>query len=73
MISRPARHRVFAAATLMIFAIASALFWNGGAFDPVLLGGNLLVACIGFLVLHHRWKQREKRAVSSTNLKDIFS
>ena len=67
------RRRIFAAFALTLFAIGSALYWNDWKFDSVLVGLNVIVASIGFLLLHHRWKRQEARAMTPKKAKDVFS
>ncbi len=67
------RRRIFAAIALAVFAIGSALFWNDWQFDPILLGLNVIVASVGFLILHHRWKRQEARIITPKKAKDVFS
>ena len=65
--------RILAALVLVVFAIGSALYWNDWRFDLRVLSINLIVACVGFLVLHRRWKRREARILTPDKAKDIFS
>ncbi|MBV7266831.1 hypothetical protein [Erythrobacter ani] len=67
------RRRIFAAAILVVFAVGSALYWNDGAADWMLLGINLAAAGVGLMVLHFRWRPRERRPLSRQKAKDIFS
>lgn len=67
------RRRLFAALILFGFAIGSALFWNDGAVDWVLVGINLVAALLGLLVLHFRWRSKERRPLSPEKAQDIFS
>ena len=67
------RRRLFAALALGIFAFGSAFYWNDWRFDPILVGLNVIVASIGFLILHHRWKRQEARALTPKKAKDVFS
>lgn len=65
--------RLFAAIVLYAFAIGSALFWNGGTVDWVILGANLVSATLGLGFLHWRWQQQERRALSPKKIRDVFS
>lgn len=67
------KRRIFAAIALFAFAIGSVLFWHDGEFDLFSFGLNLILASIGFLFLHHRWKRREAKIVSPNQARDIFS
>lgn len=67
------RRRILAFLTLFGAAIGSALYWNGGAFDLTTMSANLVAASLGFLWLHHRWKEREAQIITPKKAKDIFS
>ena len=67
------KRRLLAALVLFAFAIGSVLFWNDGEFDLFYLGVNLLLACVGLVFLHLKWKRREDRTVTPEKAKDIFS
>ncbi|MBD2841554.1 hypothetical protein [Erythrobacter rubeus] len=67
------KRRLLAAAILFVFAVGSALYWNDGTPDWVLLSVNLAAALIGLTVLHFRWRSRERRSLSPEKAKDIFS
>ena len=73
MIARPILRRLMAAAILLAFAVGSVLFWNRGGFEAVQLAINLAVASLGMLWLHLRWRSRERRELTPTKAKDIFS
>lgn len=67
------KRRIIAAALLLAFAIGSPLFWNDGKWDSLHFGVNLILASLGFLLLHHKWKRAEKRIVTPDKARDIFS
>jgi hypothetical protein len=67
------RRRLLAFVFLFGAAVASALFWNDGAFEWMTLGANLLAASIGWIWLHYRWKQQEAQIMTPAQAKDIFS
>lgn len=73
MISRALFRRLLAALVLLGFAIGSVLFWNDGRFDLIQLAFNALVAVIGFVWLHRRWRAKERAAMTPKKVKDIFS
>ena len=66
------RRRIFAAMLLYGFAIGSALYWNGGAFEWLTLGINLASASAGLFFLHYRWRSKERRAFTPTKAKEVF-
>ncbi|MEM6266794.1 MAG: hypothetical protein AAF707_04660 [Pseudomonadota bacterium] len=70
---RPLVRRIFAAFVLLGFAIGSSLFWNNGVVEWLLLGSNLAAAAIGFVVLHFRWRAQERKMLTPTKARDIFS
>ena len=65
--------RVLALIVLIGAAIGSALYWNDWRLDATTIAVNLMVAGIGFVYLHHKWKDREARAMTPKKAKDIFS
>ena len=65
--------RVCAALILFGFAIGSVLVWKRGDLDYVPLTINLGVACAGLCWLHFRWREKERRALTPSKVKDIFS
>ncbi len=67
------KRRIFAAIALIAFAIGSSLFWNDGAVKWVSIGINLGAALLGFILLHFKWRAREKREVSPKKAQEIFS
>lgn len=67
------KRRILAAVLLLAFATGSPLYWNGGAWDTFDFGINLVLASIGFLMLHHKWKRREDKLVTPRKARDIFS
>ena len=67
------RRRLVAALLLLGFATGSVFFWNGGNFDLTQFAINLTVAIIGFVLLHFRWREQERRELSPKKVKDIFS
>ena len=71
--SRPILRRVIAAIILLAFAVGSVMFWNRGAVDPIQLGINLGLATLGMVWLHLRWRKRERRELTPSKVKDIFS
>ncbi|MEM1197505.1 MAG: hypothetical protein AAGH57_15490 [Pseudomonadota bacterium] len=71
--SRAVLRRALAAIALGGFAIGSVLFWNAGEFDPVQFAINAVVASVGFVWLHFRWRAQERRALTPGKVKDIFS
>lgn len=73
MINRPILRRALAALILLGFASGSVLFWNRGAFDIVQFAINLTVATLGLVWLHIRWRAQERRALTPSKAKDIFS
>ena len=73
MTNRPILRRALAALILLAFAVGSVLFWNRGGFDTVQFAINLVVASVGFIWLHTRWKAKERRALTPRKVKDIFS
>ena len=73
MTARPILRRLLAALILLAFAVGSVLFWNRGGIDPVQLGLNLMLATLGMVWLHVRWRRRERRELTPSKVKDIFS
>ncbi|MEL6708708.1 MAG: hypothetical protein AAFP79_10525 [Pseudomonadota bacterium] len=73
MTNRPILRRIAAAFILLAFALGSVLFWNRGGFNTVQFAINLVVASVGFIWLHTRWKAKERRALTPSKVKDIFS
>lgn len=84
MKSRPILRRAIAAALLYAVAIGSALLFPGAALtlwreadgtgvSISALSINLVVATLGSIWLHFRWRARERRALSPRKVKDIFS
>nr|WP_298928524.1 hypothetical protein [uncultured Erythrobacter sp.] len=67
------KRRIFTALALLAFAIGSVLYRNDGQFNLAEFGLNLILASIGFLFLHHRWKRKEARIVTPQKARDIFS
>ncbi|WP_298467081.1 hypothetical protein [uncultured Erythrobacter sp.] len=67
------RRRIFAAILLYGFAVGSALFWNRGEFDWLTFGVNIVAASLGLIVLHFRWRIKERRAFTPKRAKDVFS
>ncbi len=67
------RRRTFAAIALGVFAVGSALYWNDWQFDLLAVGLNVFLGSVGFLILHHRWKRQEARALTPKKAKDVFS
>jgi hypothetical protein len=72
-LSRAVLRRLFAAVMLYGFAVGSALFWNSGAIDRVILGANLVAATLGLGFLHWRWQRQERKAMSPKAIRDVFS
>jgi uncharacterized membrane protein YqjE len=83
-VRRPLLKRLLAALLLFGVAIGSALYWSEG--ELVLwywkegkrltvsaLPVNLIVAFLGCIWLHFRWRARERRALDPSKVKDIFS
>lgn len=66
------RRRVLAAVLLYSFAIGSAYFWNDWELDWLIMGTNLAAATIGLVVLHLRWRSREKQAMTPKKIRDTF-
>ncbi len=66
------RRRLFAAVLLYGFAIGSALFWNDWQLEWLTLSTNLAAATAGLLILHYRWRSKERRAFTPTNAKEVF-
>lgn len=73
MISKALQRRLVAAILLLGFATGSVLFWNDGGFDLGQFAINLVVAVAGFAFLHHRWRAKERRALTPRKVEDIFS
>lgn len=73
MMSRALLRRLFAALILVGFAVGSVLFWNNGRFDALQFGFNSIVAVVGFIWLHIRWRAKERAAMTPSKVKDIFS
>ncbi len=73
MTTRPLLRRALAALILLAFATGSVLFWNRGAFDTVQFAINLAVASAGMIWLHLRWRAKERRALTPSKAKEIFS
>ncbi|MDA9918561.1 hypothetical protein N9D37_01560 [Erythrobacter sp.] len=67
------KRRIFAAILLLAFAIGSPLFWSDGDLNMMEFGINLILASVGFLFLHHRWKRKEAKRLSPNQARDIFS
>lgn len=69
----PLVRRMIAAVVLMGGALLATFARGGeqaGRFD---LAANLVAALIALLILHLRWRKREKRFVSPAEARDIFS
>lgn len=73
LLARPLMRRALAAMLLFGSATGSVVFWNGGAFDLVQFAINLFVAGAGLVWLHLRWRVRERRALTTGEVEDIFS
>ncbi|MEM6585890.1 MAG: hypothetical protein AAF692_09060 [Pseudomonadota bacterium] len=73
MTHRPFLRRALAALILLGFATGSVLFWNWGGFDTVQFAINLAVATLGMVWLHIHWRAQERRALTPSKAKDIFS
>ncbi|QFT78154.1 hypothetical protein [Erythrobacter sp. THAF29] len=67
------KRRIIAAGLLLAFATGAPLFWNGGEWDSLYFGVNLILAALGFLFLHYKWKRTEKPTVTPDKARDIFS
>ncbi|MFO6447582.1 hypothetical protein ACLBKU_10600 [Erythrobacter sp. NE805] len=70
---KPLTRRLVAAVVLIGAAIVTALLRSKGSqllFDLV---ANTVVAFGALVVLHVRWRSREKRAISPEQAQDIFS
>lgn len=64
--------RIAAALLLYGFAFGSALFWSDGTLDRLVLGVNLFAATAGLVILHYRWRMKERRAFTPNRAKDVF-
>lgn len=71
--SKVIRRRLLAALLLYAFAIGSAFFWNDWQLDWIDMGSNLALATAGLILLHLRWRAREKKAMTPKQVRDIFS
>lgn len=70
--SKVLRRRVLAAVLLYVFAVGSALFWNDWEFNSLAMAINLIAATSGLLILHLRWRAREKEAMTPKKIRDTF-
>lgn len=68
----PLMRRLFAALILLCAAVGTALWRSGGSlsFD---LFANLVAALAALAFLHFRWRRKERRALTPSKVKDIFS
>ncbi len=65
--------RVLAAMILFAFAIGSSLYWADWTLDPRTLAVNCIVAVLGLVLLHFRWRAGERKIVTPKQGKDTFS
>lgn len=70
---RPLTRRIVAAFLLLGTAVVAAVLRSDGAQLQIDLVANVVVALIALVILHLRWRSREKKAISPDQARDIFS